>query len=65
MKTESDQCEGEALAVAVAELKALLGRVSVMVWDPDSRDFKAIESVSINGPAIQLTLEAWRGKRGA
>jgi len=58
-----DQVNGAALVDALEELERLIRKVPIMVWDPDTRDFKGVESVTINGPAIQINVEAWKGKK--
>lgn len=46
--------EQEMLAV-----QRLVERGLLMVWDADSKKFKQVESVCMNGLAIQLNVEVW------
>lgn len=44
------------------ELLEKHGLNSIIIWDKDSKKLKEIDSVSINGNAMQINSESWIGE---
>ena len=36
---------------------------ALFVYDPDSKTFKAVESICFNGKTLQLNVEQWKGRK--